>query len=442
MSKFVASIAQIYNFIRYDIWRVTEDELSRSRRFMYRLLKTLVLAIRGFINDDLNVRASALTYSVLFAIVPLFALIIAIGKGFGVDKIIESSLQDTFIGQSDIIPTVMGFVERYLKSTQGGIFIGVGIAILFWSVMNFFMQVERAFNRIWQVKESRSFIRQFSTYFSAILIVPLVIVFSGGLSIYVSSAVKQSYVYDVLSPLLRFGVKFIPYFINWIVFTILYIAMPNTRVKFCNALIAGIVAGSAFQAFQMLYINGQVYLSRYNVVYGSFAAVPLLILWIQISCLIVLLGAEISYASQNISNFDFELDTNNISTRYKNFLTLFLTYVIVKQFEEQKPPLSAEQIVLKYKLPIRIVNEILLKLVEVSVLTEVLSGKKGKLKTYQPAIDINQLTVSLLFSKLEIYGSELFLTNKNELLDTFWQKTLDIKQRSEEHTEQILVKDI
>jgi len=336
----------------------------------------------------------------------------------------------------------MGFVERYLKSTQGGIFIGVGIAILFWSVMNFFMQVERAFNRIWQVKESRSFIRQFSTYFSAILIVPLVIVFSGGLSIYVSSAVKQSYVYDVLSPLLRFGVKFIPYFINWIVFTILYIAMPNTRVKFCNALIAGIVAGSAFQAFQMLYINGQVYLSRYNVVYGSFAAVPLLILWIQISCLIVLLGAEISYASQNISNFDFELDTNNISTRYKNFLTLFLTYVIVKQFEEQKPPLSAEQIVLKYKLPIRIVNEILLKLVEVSVLTEVLSGKKGKLKTYQPAIDINQLTVSLLFSKLEIYGSELFLTNKNELLDTFWQKTLDIKQRSEEHTEQILVKDI
>ncbi len=442
MSKFIASIAQIYNFIRYDIWRVAEDELSRSRRFMYRLLKTLVLAVRGFINDDLNVRASALTYSILFAIVPLFALIIAIGKGFGVDKIIENSLQDTFISQSDMIPTVMGFVDRYLKSTQGGIFIGVGIAILFWSVMNFFMQVERAFNRIWQVKESRSFIRQFSTYFSAILIVPLVIVFSGGLSIYVSSAVKQSYVYDVLSPLLRFGVKFIPYFINWIVFTILYIAMPNTRVKFCNALMAGIIAGSAFQAFQMLYINGQVYLSRYNVVYGSFAAVPLLLLWIQISCLIVLLGAEISYASQNINNFDFELDTNNISTRYKNFLTLFLTYVIVKQFEEQKPPLSTEQIVLKYKLPIRIVNEILLKLVKVSVLTEVLSGKKGKLKTYQPAIDINQLTVSLLFSKLEIYGSELFLTNKNELLDTFWQKTLDIKQRSEEHTEQILVKDI
>jgi len=441
MSKFITSIVQIYNFIRYDIWRITENELSHNRRSLYRFLKTLVLAVRGFINDDLNVRASALTYSVLFAIIPLFALIFAIGKGFGVDKLIENSFQDTFIGQSDMIPAIMGFVDRYLKTTQGGIFIGVGIAILFWSVMNFFMQVERAFNRIWQVKESRSFIRKFSTYFSAILIVPLIIVFSGGLSIYVSSAVKQTYVYDVLSPLLRFGVKLIPYFINWVVFTILYIAMPNTRVRFYNALIAGVIAGSAFQAFQMLYINGQVYLSRYNVVYGSFAAVPLLLLWIQISCLIVLLGAEISYASQNINNFDFELDTNNISTRYKNFLILFITYVIVKQFEEQKSPLSAEQIVLRYKLPIRIVNQSLSKLVEVSVLSEVQS-ENTKFKIYQPAIDINQLTVSLLFNKLEIHGSELFLTNKNELLDIFWQKTLDIKQQSEEHTEQILIKDM
>lgn len=441
MSKLIVFFTRLFNFIRYDIWRITETELSRTRRFFYRLLKTLVLAVRGYINDDLNVRASALTYSILFAIVPLFALIIAIGKGFGVEKLIANSLQGTLIGQADMIPTVMGFVDRYLQTTQGGLFIGVGIAILFWSVMNFFMQVERAFNKIWQVKKSRSFIRQFSTYFSAILIVPLLIVFSSGLSIYVSSAVKQSYVYEVLSPLLRFGVKFIPYFINWIMFTILYMVMPNTRVRFKNALIAGVIAGSAFQAFQMLYINGQVYLSRYNVVYGGFAAIPLLLLWLQVSCLIVLLGAEISYASQNINNFDFELDTNNISTRYKNFLTLFLTYVIVKQFEEQKPPLSAEQIVLKYKLPIRIVNELLMKLVEVSVLNEVLSEKK-KLKTYQPAIDINQLTVSLLFSRLEIHGAELFLTSKNELLDTFWQKTLDIKQKSDEHTEQILIKDI
>ncbi len=427
--------------MRYDIWRITENELSETRRFIYRLVKTLVLAIRGFIDDKLNIRASALTYSILFAIVPTFAIVIAIAKGFGVESFIESSLEGSYIDKINMIPKVMEFVERYLQSTQGGIFIGVGIAILFWSVMNFFMQVENAFNSIWQVKKSRSPIQQFTTYFSTLLIIPLLIVLSSGFSIFVSSALKQSFVYDVLSPLLRFGVKFIPYFLSWIIFTIMYIIIPNTRVKFINALIAGVVAGTAFQAFQMLYINGQVYLSRYNVVYGGFAAIPLLLLWLQISCLIVLLGAEISYASQNIKNFSYEVDSKNISNRYKNFLTLFITYIIVKQFENQKPPLSSEQISKEFTFPERIVNQILANLVEVSVLIEVYN-EKLKIKTFQPAIDINQLTVNLLFTKLDNKGSELFLTTKNELLDSFWQKTLDIKQRSDEHTERILIKDI
>ena len=441
MSKLIAFFQQIYNFIRYDIWRITENELSRSRRFSYRIIKTMVVAVRGFIDDDLDIRASALTYSILFAIVPLFALIIAIAKGFGVEKLIEDSLKGTYIAQANMIPTVMGFVERYLETTSGGIFIGIGLIVLFWSVMNFFMQVEKSFNEIWQVKKSRSPIRQFTTYFSTILIIPLLIVFSSGFSIFVSSALSQSYIYQVLSPVLRFGVKLIPFFINWLMFTVMYMIIPNTRVRFFNALLAGVIAGSAFQLFQLLYINGQVYLSRYNVIYGSFAAIPLLLLWLQISCLIVLLGAEISYASQNIKNFDYDVDTRNISNRYKNFLTLFITHIIVKQFENQKPPLSSENISEEYKLPIRLVNQILTRLVETSVLIEVY-GEKSKSKTYLPAFDINQLTLSLFNSKLDKYGSEQFLSTKNEKLDEFWQKILDIKQLSEKHSEKILIKDI
>ncbi|MBV5282245.1 MAG: YihY/virulence factor BrkB family protein [Paludibacter sp.] len=441
MFKLIAFIEGIYNFIRFDIWRITEYELTKSRRYFYRVVKTIILATRGFVVDNLNVRASALTYSILFAMIPLFALIIAIAKGFGVDKLIENSLQGTFIGQANLVPTVMGFVQRYLESTQGGLFIGIGIAILFGSVMNFFMQVENAFNSIWQVKKSRSLIHQFTTYFSAILIIPLLIVLSSGFSIYINTILSHSYFFNVLSPVLRFGVKFIPYIINWIVFTIMYMVIPNTRVRFYNAMLAGILAGSAFQLFQILYINGQVYLSRFNVVYGSFAAIPLLLLWLQISCLIILLGAEISYASQNIKNFDYEVDTKNISSRYKNFLTLFITHMVVKQFEEQKPPLSSEQIATNYKLPIRLVNQILNQLTEVAILIEVYHDS-SKSKTYQPAIDINQMTVNLVFEKLEKNGAELFLTSKNELLDSFWQKTLEIKKQSIEQTNHILVKDI
>jgi len=441
MSKLSAYYLRTLNFIRIDIWRITEHELSKKRRIFYRFIKTIVLAVRGFIDEDLNVKASSLTYSILFAMIPTFALIVAIAKGFGIEKLIRSSLEGTFFGQRNLIPQVMGFIERYLETTQGGLFIGIGLAVLFYSVMNFFMQVERAFNEIWKVKKSRSLFRQFTTYFSTILIFPILIVLSSGLSIFINTTIAQSFLYDVLSPLLRFGIKFAPYVIIWIVFTILYLIVPNTKVRFTNALIAGVIAGTAFQLFQFLYIHGQVYLSRYNVVYGSFAAIPLLLLWLQISFLIVLLGAEISYASQNIRDFEFEQDIKNMSTRYKNFLTLFVTYIVIKQFENQKPPLSSTDISVEYKLPIRIVNQVLIKLVDVSVFIEVYN-EESRQKTYQPAIDINQITVNLVFNKLDSHGSELFLTNKNELLDSFWQKTLDIKIRSEENTPQILVKDI
>jgi len=440
MTKLTAFYNRMIKFIQFDIWRITENELSRTRRISYRFLKTMILAVRGFIDEDLNVKASALTYSILFAMIPTIAMIIAIAKGFGIEKLIRSSLQGTFFGQDDLIPQVMGFVERYLETTQGGLFIGIGLAVLFYSVMNFFMQVERAFNGIWKVKKSRSLIRQFTTYFSSILIIPILIVLSSGLSIFINTAIAQSFLYDVLSPVLRFGFKFAPYVIIWIVFTLMYLTIPNTKVRFENALIAGIVAGTAFQLFQFLYIHGQVYLSRYNVVYGSFAAIPLLLLWLQVSFLIVLLGAEISYASQNIHDFEFELDLKNMSTRYNNFLTLFVTYIVIKQFENQKPPLSSSEISENYKLPIRIVNQILTKLVDVSIINEVFN-EESELKTFQPDIDINQITVNLLFTKLDCHGSELFLTNRNELLDSFWQKSLEIKKRSDS-TEQILVKDI
>lgn len=426
MTKLVNFFVSIYNFIRYDIWRITEYELSRTRKFLYRLVKIVVLATRGFINERLNLKASALTYSILFAVVPMFALIIAIGRGFGVEDMIKNALQESFIAQADMLPKVMEMVSRYLETTQGGLFIGIGLAILIISVMNFFMQVEMAFNSIWQVKKPRSVVNQFTMYFSAMLIIPILIVLSSGISIYLSTELSKTMIYNLISPLLRFGVKLAPYMINWIIFTLLYLIIPNTKVRFVNALIAGVLAGTAFQLFQLLYINGQVYLSRYNVVYGSFAAIPLLLLWLQISCLIVLLGAEISYASQNIQNFDYEMDARNISRKYKNFLTLFIVHLIVKQFEEQKPPLASYQIAKSYMLPIRLVHQILSELVDVNILIEVFNDK-NKNKTYQPAIDINQLSVNMLFNKLESFGTEDFLSNTHPELDDFREKTLALQ---------------
>jgi membrane protein len=340
------------------------------------------------------------------------------------------------------VPVVMDFVKKYLESIQGGVFLGVGIVILLWAVVSFFMQVEDTFNSIWQVKKSRSILRQFTTYFSIILILPVFIVLSSGFSIFVNSTISQIPGFQILNPLLKVGANLVPYLINWLIFTFMYLFIPNTQVRFINALIAGIIAGTAFQLFQILYITGQINLSRYNAVYGGFAAIPLLILWIRISCLIVLLGAELTYASQNIRNYETELDTQNISIRNKKFISLYITYLVIKQFELQKPPLSSEQIASDFKLPIRLVNQILNDLVGISVLIEVFNDKNNS-KSYQPAMDINQLTVGLFFDKFESHGTGMTLLLNNEQLKNFWEKTSAVLDAgSKESSNEILIKDL
>lgn len=439
MNKIATFSKRIYRFITHDVWHITDNELSRGKRIPYRLVKVIVIAFRGFSQDKLVVRASALTYSIIFAIVPLIALFIAIGKGFGMENIIENWLQRVLIAQSELIPFIMDFVEKYLETAQGGLFIGIGIAILLYSVMNFFKQSEKAFNSIWQVNKSRSFVRQFSTYFSALFLIPVLVVLTSGLSIFLNKLLIHLQLANILSPLQKFGVKLMPYLISWIVFALLYIVIPNTRVKLTSGIVAGLIAGTAFQFFQMLYIEGQGYLSRYNMVYGSFAAIPLLLLWLKISSLIVLFGAELSYASQNLQNYEYEGESNTISIRYKKFLSLFLTYVIVKRFENKQSPLRNDQIAATYKLPIRLVNQLLSELTANAIITEIRDDDL-KTKSYQPAMDINQLTVDMLVDKFETYGSELFLANKHPELDRFWKKHLEMTKMTPV-PEAILLKD-
>lgn len=441
MGKIIDFFKAIYKFVRYDVWRITESELTRSKRFGYRTIKTLVLAVRGFFDDSLNVRANSLTYSLMFATVPIIALVLAIAKGFGFEQVIEDWLNGSFLGSTGVVPTIMGFVQRYLETAQGGVFIGVGIIALLWSVYSFFQQAESAFNYIWQVKKSRSYIRQFTAYFSILLLIPILIVVSSGLSIYFNTTMAQNHIFTLFGPVIKILLKFVPFFICWVMFTLMYLVIPNTRVKFWSAATSGIIAGTAFQVFQMLYIWGQMYLSRYNVVYGTFAAIPLLLMWLQISCLIILLGAEISYAAQNVENFDYEGDTKNISRRYKDYITLYISYLIIKQFEKGEQPLSAEQIALQNHLPIRLVTQLLRRLVEVEVLIEVYS-QANKSKTYQPALDINIITVNLIFNRIDAQGSELFLNSQTPEMEEFWHKILAQKEKVNKLSEDTLVKDL
>ena len=337
-------ITDIWKFLTYDIWRITEDEVTRTKFSLYNIIKTVYLCINRFTKDRMANKASALTYSTLLAIVPILAILFAVARGFGFDNLMEHQFRNGFGGNTETTEAILSFVNSYLSQTKGGIFIGVGLVMLLWTVINLVSNIEITFNRIWEVKKARSMYRKITDYFSMFLLMPILIVVSGGLSLFMSTILKQMDDFVLLAPVMKFMIRLIPFVLTWLMFTGLYIFMPNTKVKFKHALIAGILAGSAYQAFQFLYINSQLWVSKYNAIYGSFAALPLFLLWLQISWTICLFGAELTYAGQNIRSFSFDQDTRNISRRYRDFISILIMSLIAKRFEKNEPPYTAEEI--------------------------------------------------------------------------------------------------
>ena len=432
---------KIYNFVRYGIWHRTGEEFSRWKRVAFITLRTIVLSVRGFMDDQLNIRANALTYSMTFALVPILAAVLAISKGFGFEGVIENYLNQSALGDMGLAPTLMGMVQRYLDTAQNGVFLGVGLLILLWSVYSFFQNIEQDFNDIWQVKKSRNIGKQIMAYLSILLLIPIVLVISSGLSMFVHSTLAQTRFFDAMTPLWTFFIKLLPFVLCWLIFSLIYWAVPNTKVKFWSAVIPGVVIGTLFELLQMLSFLLLAFLSRTSLVYGAFAALPILLFWLQLTCLFLLIGAELSFAIQNNEEFDYEQDIKVMSRRYKDCITLFLAYKIVKRFEQQLPPQTAHDLAKANHLPTRLVNQLLGRLLETNILIEI-SSEELEDRAYVPAFDINKLTVGKVFNAINCQGNENFLSKPSEEMKTFWDDWIALLQQSHTNLEKILVKDL
>lgn len=437
-------ISWLMHFLLHDIFRITEAELSRSTRFLLRLLKKLILSVRGFVDDNLIVKASALTYYTVLAIVPIFALFVAVGKGLGFSEIVEGFVIEIIGDNPEITSIVMGFVNNSLEYAQGGLFVGIGVSVLLWAIISMFRQVEANFNNIWNVKKNRSIVRQFTTYITMLIVVPIFIVISSGISVKVDeyvSLIAQSSVGSFFIPIYQFLVKLSPFVIYWLLFTLIYVIIPNTKVRFTSAILSGIITGTAFLAIQFLYVNGQVSLAQYNAVYGSFAAIPLLLFWLQLSWTIILYGAELCYVSQNLINFSFESDTKNISRRYKDYTLFIVLKIIISRFCQAEQPISANQIALDYNIPLRLVHDHIKLLVDTGIISEIYVEQNSD-RFYQPAIDVNLITVHLVLDRINCFGSENFKITDNGSFNDIWQKLQNLQQTINEESSKLLIRDL
>lgn len=378
----------------------THLRIGKRTAYAINFIRLFIISIREFIRDKCQEKASALTYYSLLSIVPVAAMAFGLAKGFGFDKNLQSQLETKFSGHEEVARLVTDFAMSYLNNTKGGMIAGVGFAMVLWSVMNVLGNIESSFNDIWKIQRPRSFIRKFSDYISIMLVAILFLVSSG--SVIVLFTVKLSEL-PILSVLGYFFANLIPYVLVWISFTMLFFIMPNTRVKFLSALFGGIIAGTLFQLLQFGYIHFQVGVSKYNAIYGSFAALPLFLVWLQTSWLIVLFGAEISFAHQNARSLIYETDSSQISFNYKRLVAMLIMHKLVKNFKNGEAPLNSSQISIELKLPIRLVKGLLYELVQCKLLSEINYDNSGS-TFYQPAYDIHQLSVARVLEVLQNRG--------------------------------------
>jgi len=490
----------LLHFLSYDIWRQNPETLSNKRNILYNATKTVMLTVRNIQELDIAASSRSLTFRTLLSIVPLLAVIFAIARGFGIENIMESSIFNFMLGNGsetemtavppvfasdssmvvgidefaaadpvnpdgttamagvtsadEVDATADGRTREFLdllfklinnsleEAKGGGIFAGIGILLFLYTIILLFGDIEKNLNKIWRVTKGRGLARKVTDYSALVLLAPVFFVLVNALNIISYPQNNTLKIVYILYPFIPRLLTIVPLVVIILILTALYKYLPNTKVKFMNALIAGTLAGVAFQFFQMLYLSGQLWITHYNAIYGTFAAIPLMLLWIQMSWFIVLIGAEISYAAQNVRKFSFEKETRNISRRYKDFFTLMITSEIVQRFADEETPLTADQLSVRCKVPARLTNDILDELLELNVITVTPSPHDERVMAFQPASDISLMTVNWLMTKLDKHGSEDFMIDMEGGFKEHWAALVNSRMSMYEMKDDRLLKDL
>ena len=418
---------RIARFLTIDMWRLSPDDMSPVAFFCVGILKKIVLTIRFFTAKRVMQKASALTYSTLLAIVPILAVVFAIARGFGFNKYIEVWFRDALRSQPQAADILIGFVNSYLVHTRSGVFLGIGLVFMLYTVLMLVSNIEQTFNEIWQAKKPRSIFRTFTDYLAMFFLFPIVIVISSGLSIFIASFADSLPNYLLLGSTVKFLIDLLPYFLMACMFIALYIFMPNTHVRPASAVVPGILAGIAMQGLQIFYIHSQMLLSSYNAIYGSFAALPLFMLWLQISWTICLFGAELCYTNQNLDYYDYDAHPAEISHRYRIMLYTLLMSHICRRFAVGGKPYSAAELRNETGVPIRFVNDLLYQLTQAKLLIEVSIDDKGDTARYVPAEDIRNLTLGSMIDRIESAGQWKIDLDVSSLFSSKWAKAVELR---------------
>jgi len=352
---------------RQNIWAKDIDQAGGARKGVFALSRLIYMVSTGFLADHCIIRASALTFITILSIVPLLAVAFSISKGFGLQnaEFFRDFLMGVSAGRAEVVDKILQYIGNTNVKTLGWIGVGTLLVTVFTTVGN----VERAFNTIWGVKKGRTSWRKFTDFFSIIVICPVIVLVAASFTVAMQKLdLVHEFVtnpgYDGLEKLM---LKAISLALVWVGFTFAYAFVPNTKVRLKSAATGGIIAGTMWQSAQWFYIHWQIGFTKYNAIYGSFAQLPLFLVWLYISWIIVLLGAEVSYAVQHLGAFVRRGLSVNMSPLSRQKVAIAALAHIQARFSAGLSPLSGAELARALQLPEDVVMENLAALAEVGL---------------------------------------------------------------------------
>ncbi|WP_298032349.1 YihY/virulence factor BrkB family protein [uncultured Alistipes sp.] len=431
-------ISEIFTYFTDTIFRRDITEWRNPViRWLVQQYRLLFYTARGLLEHGTIVRSAALTFYTLMSLVPIVAVVFAVVKGFGLADGLIDNLYALFPQNPEIIKYIVDFAENALARTQGGVVAAVALVTLFWAVIRVFGSIESAFNNIWEVKAERSVTRQYTDYIAVVMIVPVLWIVANAVGKYAQQMLgfNDSWYFTLLSHLVSM-------FIIWVMFTFLYIVIPNTKVRFKSALMAGIIAGTLFLLFQWGYIYVQRWMTSYNAIYGSFAALPLLLIWLQTSWQIFLFGGELSFAYQNIARFSEERESLLVSYDQRRKILLAVMLTVIRHFREKGGAMPADVIRAQLDLPTRIVNDILYQLVQAGELIAVPSGDGEREVAFAPAHETDTMTVYGVLEAVERSGHTSFDLAQSPELTRIDRELETLKQAARQSQDNVRLIDL
>lgn len=353
------SLQQVLQFFRKDLW---SGELSPQSVVLSRGLVALrwaAILVDSIFKDRLMLRASALTYTTMLSIVPFLAVAFSVLKGFGFQRTeyIYNVLTKVFAGQPEVVSSIIEYIDKTNVKALGGL----GVGFLFLTVIGLFSNMENTFNAIWGAPHSRSPLRKVADYLSVSLIFPILMVMAISMSTTLQNTtiMQQLLQNEIINQFYYYILKAVPYVSVWIALSFLYIYLPNTHVRPISAVFGGLVAGSIWMLTQWVYLTFQLGVANYNAIYGSFAQLPLFLVWLYVSWVIVLLGAEMSFTFQHYRTFVREARFRAISHQERQAVALACLLELARARETRMPPPTLETLSLAIHVPPHLVREVL-----------------------------------------------------------------------------------